>query len=76
MLILFKDLLRLIRWVFKRWFGRARVATFRDFRDGSVAEGTDEIRAGRKKVKANSSREETNRLRLPLALYTHGFFFV
>lgn len=41
-----------------------------------VAEGTDEIRAGRKKVKANSSREETNRLRLPLALYTHGFFFV
>lgn len=75
MLILFKDL-RLIRWVFKRWFGRARVATFRDFRDGSVVEGTDEIRAGRKKVKANSSKEETNRLRLPLALYTHGFFFV
>lgn len=43
MLILFKDL-RLIRWVFQRWFGRARVATFRDSGQKRFCRGTDEIR--------------------------------
>lgn len=76
MLILFKDL-RLIRWVFQRWFGRARVATFRDSGQERFCRGTDEIRAGRKgkskligrKEKENQSFGTTAR-----AMYTRFFF--
>lgn len=80
MLILFKDL-RLTRWVFQRWFGRARVATFRDsgqeFLRCFERRDAGEIRAAvvKGKSKLIEGRNQSfwdYRSRL----CTHGFFFV